>query len=556
MALASGLSQRDDVDLTLVARRGDEDRWSTAWPRGAAVRGAVPGSRPGRLVVRAGRSRLRAALPRRAGPSRAALHDAGAVAGAVRRHDPRLHVLRPSRVAPPIQGRLLPPRHPPRRPPRRRADLREPGDGRPPAASAARCGRRSSSRRTASTTAGSRPTEPARGCGPRRAGRPGRAAGPAAGGLRRHARAPQGRGAARRRVRPAGRRRTPTRCLVLGGQTGWGMAETERALAAARHPERIVRTGLPARRGGAGPAPPGRGRGLPGARGGVRAARPRGPGLRCPARDDGGDGHGRDGAGARRCWCRRGTSPRWPAHSGRRSEEGRATERRALGITVAGERTWEASVARHVHAYAVAAGGPAVGFRAMRALITGGKGFVGQWLAAHLKDRGRRGRRHRHRDRRRRRRGGAPGHGRRRARGDLPPGRHDTRGRELGRPQPGAAGQRARHGRDPGGRPDVDGSAPRAGRQLGRGVRRRRPRASSRWARTRRRRRPAPTRPASWRRRTVALQAWRGYGQPVIVVRPFNHIGPGQSPNFFVPALAKRIVDARRSGARRCGWAR
>jgi GDP-4-dehydro-6-deoxy-D-mannose reductase len=47
----------------------------------------------------------------------------------------------------------------------------------------------------------------------------------------------------------------------------------------------------------------------------------------------------------------------------------------------------------------------------------------------------------------------------------------------------------------------------------------------------------------------VALQAWRGYDQPVIVVRPFNHIGPGQSPNFFVPALAKRIVEAKRSGA-------
>jgi GDP-4-dehydro-6-deoxy-D-mannose reductase len=47
----------------------------------------------------------------------------------------------------------------------------------------------------------------------------------------------------------------------------------------------------------------------------------------------------------------------------------------------------------------------------------------------------------------------------------------------------------------------------------------------------------------------VALQAWRGYGQPVMVVRPFNHIGPGQSPNFAVPALAKRIVEARRSGA-------
>jgi GDP-4-dehydro-6-deoxy-D-mannose reductase len=47
----------------------------------------------------------------------------------------------------------------------------------------------------------------------------------------------------------------------------------------------------------------------------------------------------------------------------------------------------------------------------------------------------------------------------------------------------------------------------------------------------------------------VALQAWRGYGQPIIVVRPFNHIGPGQSPNFAVPALAKRIVEARRNGA-------
>jgi GDP-4-dehydro-6-deoxy-D-mannose reductase len=46
----------------------------------------------------------------------------------------------------------------------------------------------------------------------------------------------------------------------------------------------------------------------------------------------------------------------------------------------------------------------------------------------------------------------------------------------------------------------------------------------------------------------VALQAWRGYRQPVIVVRPFNHIGPGQSPNFAVPALAKRIVEARKAG--------
>jgi GDP-4-dehydro-6-deoxy-D-mannose reductase len=43
-------------------------------------------------------------------------------------------------------------------------------------------------------------------------------------------------------------------------------------------------------------------------------------------------------------------------------------------------------------------------------------------------------------------------------------------------------------------------------------------------------------------------QAFRGHGQEVIVVRPFNHIGPGQMPNFAVPALAKRIVDADRQG--------
>ncbi len=35
-------------------------------------------------------------------------------------------------------------------------------------------------------------------------------------------------------------------------------------------------------------------------------------------------------------------------------DEGRATERQARGIAVAEERTWEASVARHVQAYAVA----------------------------------------------------------------------------------------------------------------------------------------------------------------------------------------------------------
>lgn len=46
----------------------------------------------------------------------------------------------------------------------------------------------------------------------------------------------------------------------------------------------------------------------------------------------------------------------------------------------------------------------------------------------------------------------------------------------------------------------------------------------------------------------VAVQAWRGYGQRVVVVRPFNHVGPGQAPSFAVAALARRIVAARRAG--------
>ncbi len=47
----------------------------------------------------------------------------------------------------------------------------------------------------------------------------------------------------------------------------------------------------------------------------------------------------------------------------------------------------------------------------------------------------------------------------------------------------------------------------------------------------------------------VVAQAHLGHGQHVVTVRPFNHIGPGQTPNFAVPALAKRIVEADRLGS-------
>ncbi len=47
----------------------------------------------------------------------------------------------------------------------------------------------------------------------------------------------------------------------------------------------------------------------------------------------------------------------------------------------------------------------------------------------------------------------------------------------------------------------------------------------------------------------LAQQAWLGRGQDVIRLRAFNHIGPGQSPNFVCAGLAHRIAEAERSGS-------
>lgn len=46
----------------------------------------------------------------------------------------------------------------------------------------------------------------------------------------------------------------------------------------------------------------------------------------------------------------------------------------------------------------------------------------------------------------------------------------------------------------------------------------------------------------------VALQAFLGKGLRTVRVRPFNHVGPGQSPDFVVAALARRIARAERAG--------
>lgn len=46
----------------------------------------------------------------------------------------------------------------------------------------------------------------------------------------------------------------------------------------------------------------------------------------------------------------------------------------------------------------------------------------------------------------------------------------------------------------------------------------------------------------------LGLQAWLGHGLPVMRVRAFNHLGPGQSDKFLASALASRIARAEREG--------
>jgi GDP-4-dehydro-6-deoxy-D-mannose reductase len=42
----------------------------------------------------------------------------------------------------------------------------------------------------------------------------------------------------------------------------------------------------------------------------------------------------------------------------------------------------------------------------------------------------------------------------------------------------------------------------------------------------------------------AALDAVRDYGSRVVIARPFNHIGPGQSDTFVVPAIVNRLLES------------
>ena len=47
----------------------------------------------------------------------------------------------------------------------------------------------------------------------------------------------------------------------------------------------------------------------------------------------------------------------------------------------------------------------------------------------------------------------------------------------------------------------------------------------------------------------AGVQAWLGGELEVVRARPFNHTGPGQRPDFVVAALAKQVAEAMESGA-------
>jgi glycosyltransferase involved in cell wall biosynthesis len=149
--------------------------------------------------------------------------------------------------------------------------------------------------------------------------------------------------------------------LVLGGGTGWGVDEIERALATARHGDRILRTGY-----------------LSDAA--VPALMRQSTAVVYPAVEE---GYGLPALEALACGAplitTAGTAMAEMAGDAAdlvtpgdhamlvgalvaalaQEREGTAVEgRRARGLAVAAERTWEASAARHLEAYRVALTGP------------------------------------------------------------------------------------------------------------------------------------------------------------------------------------------------------
>jgi glycosyltransferase involved in cell wall biosynthesis len=350
MALAHGLAGRDDVGLTLVARRGDEERWR-GLAGGASVRGEVPVSRPARLAFE--QLRLASVLrslgvqvhhgPHYTMPSRSPVPCAVTIHDCTFFDHPEWHLRskaaffrRAIRRAARQAGVLVCVSRVTEERLRACCDVRVPVVVAPHGVDHERF----------------TPLQPAEGADRAVLGALGVP-------VDRPLVAYVGTLEPRKGLVPLiaafdlVARAHPDAVLVLGGQTGWGMAETERALAAATHPERIVRTGylpdeaVPALlRQASVVAYPAleEGFGLPA----LEA-------LACGAPLVTTEGTAMaEMAGGAALLVPPGDVAELAGALDTALEEGPGTSRRALGITVAAERTWEASVARHLEAYAVA----------------------------------------------------------------------------------------------------------------------------------------------------------------------------------------------------------
>ena len=350
MALARGLAERSDVGLTLVSRRGDQERWRRL-AAGAAVRGAVPVSRPVRLAFE--QLRLSSVLrsegvqvhhgPHYTMPARSPVPCAVTIHDCTFFDHPEWHLRskaaffrRAIRRAAGHAGVLLCVSQVTEDRLRANCDVRVPVVVAPHGVDHERFTPRQPAERADRAVLGTLGVpvdrllvayigtlEPRKGLVPLIA------------------------------AFDLVARRHPDAVLVLGGQTGWGMAETERALAAARHPERIVRTGY-----------------LPDE--GVPALLRQASVVAYPALEE---GFGLPALEALACGAplvtTEGTAMAEMAKGAALLvapgdaaglaaaldtvlEEGPAAPRRALGIAVARERTWEESVRLHLEAYAVA----------------------------------------------------------------------------------------------------------------------------------------------------------------------------------------------------------
>ena len=336
--------------------------------------------------------------------------------------------------------------------------------------------------------------------------------------------------------------------LWLAGQLGWGVGP-DRGAARRRHRIATASAGsASSTTRAARPLSPRPGGGVPLARRGLRPAGARGDGLWRAGRHDASTVMAEVAGDARAARARSATPTALAERA--RSRCSLASDERARGVVPTGaparaERfTWDACVDRHLVAYELARAAE------MRALVTGSNGFVGSTsrastcaTTATMVERIDRERDVTDERSMREAFDAVP------TRRHLPPGGPDARRRVVATGRRVHAGQRRGHAATCSTPPsrrcpasttlvvssaEVYGVVDEADLPLRESVPRRPGQSLLREQGRGRARR--------------ARGACAARGQRVVIARPFNHVGPGQSTDFVVPALVSRLLDARERG--------